>query len=142
MKFTRKRVLDNKGTAAVEFALVLPLLIVLVFGIIEFSLLLYNKQMITNASREGARAGIVWLPGGVVSDDDIKGVVTTYCENNLVTFGSMKTPDISIEGTRSSPGGTCIVKVTYNYDFLVLPNFIPGLSRVTTLNAVTVMRQE
>ena len=47
----------NNGASAVEFAVVLPLL-VLPFGIIEFSLALYDKAMITNASREGARAGI------------------------------------------------------------------------------------
>jgi Flp pilus assembly protein TadG len=48
-----------RGASAVEFAIILPILILLVFGIIEFSLALYDKAMITNASREGARAGIV-----------------------------------------------------------------------------------
>lgn len=43
---------SQKGASAVEFALVLPLLMLILFGIIEFSLLMYNKAMITNASRE------------------------------------------------------------------------------------------
>jgi Flp pilus assembly protein TadG len=55
----KMRLKSQKGVAAVEFALVLPLLVLLIFGIIEFSLLMFNKQVITNASREGARAGIV-----------------------------------------------------------------------------------
>ncbi|MGD8892889.1 MAG: pilus assembly protein, partial [Desulfobacterales bacterium] len=50
---------DQNGATVVEFAIILPLLIVFLFGIIEFGLLLYNKQVITNASREGARAGLV-----------------------------------------------------------------------------------
>ena len=50
---------SQKGASLVEFALVLPLLMLILWGIIEFGLLLYNKQVITNASREGARAGIV-----------------------------------------------------------------------------------
>jgi hypothetical protein len=50
--------LGQKGAAAVEFAVVLPLLVLLLFGSIEFGLLLYNQEVITNASREGARAGI------------------------------------------------------------------------------------
>jgi Flp pilus assembly protein TadG len=45
---------DQNGGAVVEFAIILPLLIALLFGIVEFGLLLYNKQIITNASREGA----------------------------------------------------------------------------------------
>ena len=50
----------QEGASAVEFAIILPLLLILVFGIIEFSILFYDKAMITNASREGARVGIVY----------------------------------------------------------------------------------
>ena len=50
---------SQRGASAVEFALILPLLIVLTFGIIEFGLLMYNQQVLTNAAREGARYGIV-----------------------------------------------------------------------------------
>ena len=55
----RSKSSSQKGASAVEFALVLPLLMLITFGIIEFGMLMYNKQVITNASREGARAGIV-----------------------------------------------------------------------------------
>ena len=55
----RIRINDQKGAVAVEFAFVLPLLVVLLVGIMEFGLILYNQQVITNACREGARAGIV-----------------------------------------------------------------------------------
>ena len=48
---------NQNGAALVEFAIVLPVLLMLIFEMIEFSLLLYDKAMITNASREGARAG-------------------------------------------------------------------------------------
>jgi Flp pilus assembly protein TadG len=51
---TKMMIRDQNGGAAVEFAIILPLLIALLFGIVEFGLLLYNKQIITNASREGA----------------------------------------------------------------------------------------
>jgi hypothetical protein len=46
------------GTAAVEFALVLPVLLLLLFGIVEMSLLQYDLLVIANASREAARFGI------------------------------------------------------------------------------------
>ena len=50
---------SQKGAAMVEFALILIPLLLITFGIIEFGLLMYNQQVLTNASREGARAGIV-----------------------------------------------------------------------------------
>ncbi|MCK5219206.1 pilus assembly protein, partial [bacterium] len=46
---------NQRGAAAVEFAIVLPLLALILFGTIDFALLFYNKQVLTNASREGAR---------------------------------------------------------------------------------------
>ena len=49
----------RRGAVAIETALMFPLLVLLIFGMIEFGLLLYNRQVLTNASREGARFGIV-----------------------------------------------------------------------------------
>ena len=46
---------NQNGAALVEFAIVLPLLLILIFGIIEFGVMFYDKAMITNATREGAR---------------------------------------------------------------------------------------
>ena len=140
--------IGQKGAAAVEFAIILPLLVTLVFGIIEFSTLFYNKAMITNASREGARAGIVFA-NPRMSDEGIRTVVKTYCSNNLITFGDgagapLDDDDIDIsppEGSRNA-GDSLSVTVRYHYDFLVLPNFISSLLGGLNLSAVTVMRME
>ena len=43
------------AVAAVEFALVLPVLLLILFGIINFGTLMYDQAVITNAAREGAR---------------------------------------------------------------------------------------
>ncbi len=51
----RKRPVDD-GNAAVEFALVLPFLLVLLMGMVEFGRVLYNQQVITNAVRDASRA--------------------------------------------------------------------------------------
>jgi len=59
-----KRLKLQTGANLVEFALVTPLLLMIVFGIADMSLALYDKAVITNASREGARAGMVFkVPG-------------------------------------------------------------------------------
>lgn len=138
-----KEIKNQNGAAAVEFAIVFPILLVLVFGIIEFSIMLYNKAMITNASREGARTGIVFaIPR--VSDTDITSVINTYCSNSLITFGDQNTPVVAISrsGTGSEAGDILTVSVSYHYDYLVLPNLIESLISGMDLTATTVMRME
>ena len=51
---------SNRGQAIIEFAFVLPLLCIMILGIIEFGVLFYDKAVVTNASREGARAAIAF----------------------------------------------------------------------------------
>ncbi|MFQ5894108.1 MAG: TadE/TadG family type IV pilus assembly protein, partial [Nitrospinota bacterium] len=52
----RREGLADRGNAAVELALVLPLLLATVMGIIEFGRVLYYQQVLTNAARESSRA--------------------------------------------------------------------------------------
>ena len=54
----KNKTLSQSGASAIEFALLLPVLLLFLFGIIEVSILFYNKAMITNASREGARVPV------------------------------------------------------------------------------------
>ena len=129
-----------------EFAIVLPLLIILLFGIIEFALILYDKAVITNASREGARAGIVSKTNRL-SDSDITTIVNGYCQNYLISFGTSNTAvgitwlDNDANSSKSF-GDELSVSVSYPYSFLVLPNFLTGLTGSLVLTAVTVMRYE
>ena len=59
---------SRRGQEVVEMALVLPLLLILVFGMVDFGLLVYDKAIVTNAAREGARAGVVFAPDpGVIA---------------------------------------------------------------------------
>lgn len=50
---------DQRGAALVEFALVLPILLILVFGIIDFGFLFNAQVSLTQATREGVRAGAI-----------------------------------------------------------------------------------
>lgn len=140
----------EKGAAVVEFALILPLLLLLVFGIIEFGLLLYNKAMLTNASREGARAGIVYSADPVtgldrLSKTEITQVVNNYCQNYLITFGT--TPNLTVttnpDPTETVPSGQSLtVNVSYHYNFLLVPAVITNLTGGLDLIASTSMREE
>ncbi len=133
----------QSGQSIVEFAFVLPLLLLVVFGIIEFGLVLFNKAVITNASREGARAGIV-SQNPRVTDVEITNIVNTYCAGHLVTFS----PNAPVATISRGPGASpytitdhITVMVDYDYGWLVIPNFT-GLPNPVRLRATTVMRFE
>lgn len=161
--------MSQRGGVLVEFALILPLLLLLFFGIIEFSLLMYNKQVITNASREGARYGIVVMAGGARhSITEVQTIVQEWSGQRLITFGSdtLENSDITVTACNkedddcsnsanwtsanavNAPFGYQLkVNMTYDYDFLFVPN-IPligaenNLPSLITLDAETVMNYE
>jgi len=130
------------GQSVIEFALVLPLLLIILLGTIEFALCLYDKAVITNASREGARHGII-SQDPRVTDAEIMAVVNNYCSTHLVTF-STNSPITTITRPGSGPytyTDELTVNVTYNYGWLVMPGFI-GVPDPLALSATTVMRFE
>lgn len=133
---------SQKGAALVEFAIVLPLLLALVFGIIEFGFLFYNKAMITNASREGARVGILYDFPNRTPASAITSQVNSYCGGRLITFGGATIPTIDPVTPCANAGDPLTVTVNFSYQFLVLPNFVSGLTGPLNLQATTTMRCE
>ncbi len=139
---TKTIIKGQNGGAIVEFAIILPILISLLFGIVEFGLLLYDQQIITNASREGARAGVViGLDRSTSEEQDIsKSVAATYCSDYLITFSDNANPlTITATSTGTHFEDELTVTVTYLYDFLVLKSF--GLGPIS-LTERTTMRLE
>ncbi len=129
------------GASAVEFAIILPILVLLIFGIIEFSVALYDKAMITNASREGARAGIIYrVPS--VTDGEITNVVNSYLGSSLITFGAPVAANTTVTRIGYNPGDELKVTVNYNYTFLIIPSFVTSLGGGINMAAETVMRME
>ena len=124
--------IDQKGAAAVEFAIILPLLMLLVFGIIDTGLLLYNQQIITNASREGARAGIARSP------ISIETVVENYCSSRLFPAGTLPSNVIVSGGGNFQNDLTVTVTLEHNFMFAG----IVGLSPTITMTGQTVMKME
>ena len=103
----------ERGAAAVEFAIVLPLLIILVFGIIEFSIAYNHKQGLHAAAREGAR--LAALPQSTQSDvtdrvrDALSGVLNTT-EINAATI--TVTPNKTHPCDGAAPGTHVVVTVS------------------------------
>ncbi len=139
----------ERGAAAVEFALILPVLLLMLFLIIEFSIILYDKAVITNASREGARSGIVYSAPPRVSVRTITATVDNYCATNLISFGSSTTVTAVPNGACVNSGDLLMVDVTYTYSFFAVPNILKfasgggrSIDSGITLTGNTVMRCE
>ncbi len=133
------RRLNERGAVAAEFALLLPVILLILFGTIEFGMIMYSREVITNASREGARAGIVQ-----VSPKPTAGAITTIATTYLTGTG-IKPADVTI--TVTGAGGvnpaTLTVQATYRYPWLIpyIPTVL-GLPRPLPLTGQTIMRHE
>lgn len=125
MDFIKKE--KQKGVAAVEFAIVLPLLLFLFIGITEFGIAYYNKQVLTNASREGARAGTF----NDKYPSEIQQIAYNYANDRIITFGpnSFSTNSIIIGRDNSdnydcdASSDYCRVGVEFSYSYLILQGF-------------------
>jgi len=119
----------------VEFALVAPLFFLLVFGMIEFGRLVMVQQILTNASREGARMGV--LDGASASD--VTSAVNTYLSNSTIT-GATVTIDPA-DPNSAGYGAPITVSVTIPFDqvsWMPSPMFLQG----RVMQASAVMRRE
>jgi Flp pilus assembly protein TadG len=128
----------EKGVAALEFAFALPILMVVLFAIIEFGMAFYRQQVLTSAVREAARWGIVAVDPPR-SDSQIQGKITEYLGNMGWDTGKAS-PSVS------STADTLQVEVTYPASFTVLHNLgkMVGLTidAQMPLNARIVMERE
>jgi Flp pilus assembly protein TadG len=140
---------NQSGAAAVEMAIIAPVLILLAVGSFEFGLLLYNKQVITNAGREAARAGIVREGSNFLEDSDLKAIVINYCDDRLIDFGGNKTPaeedivlDPSTKSARAAAdfGDDFSVKITYGHK-LAVPSLF-RLNSTISISAFALMKME
>lgn len=138
----RKSQKKQKGVAAVEFAIILPVLLLILFGIVELSLALYDKAVITNASREAARFGIV-LRSPKPTEDEIIAVAQNYAKNYLITFGTKNDPVVDVvSGLGGTFGQPLTVNVTYKYDGLGLGKMLSAVVGQITIGATTTMNNE
>jgi Flp pilus assembly protein TadG len=126
---------SRRGASVVEFAIVAPLFFLLVFGMIEFGRMVMVQQVLTNASREGARRAV--LSG--VSDADVETTVEDYLANASISGAT-----VTIATQAPTPPDTAearVVTVTIPFSqvsWLPTPIFLGS----NTLSASTTMRRE
>jgi Flp pilus assembly protein TadG len=130
------------GQSLAEFALVLPILLALVIGIFEFGRAWNVYQVLTNATREGARLAIV---PSTQSEDDVHERIQDYLRRTALDTDS---GTITVEGFHSGAGLPVSVQVEYPYEFQFLGPIVAFLGEGSgtpgsiILSATAVMRNE
>jgi len=134
----------ERGAQIIEAALVLPLLLLVVLGILDFGVLFWRFESVTNAAREGARVAI--LSGYTATD--VEDRVEQYLDDAGLSGTTAVTTVVAPVGV--PVGGACITltgaTVSYPHDFFLvgaLVGYFGGTSLTSTsLNATSMMRYE
>lgn len=122
---------SESGVAAVEMAIILPVLFLILFGIINFGTVFYNYIVITNAAREGARWGSIHLaqsevtnPPSICSTSSLTStapldktcvVTNQHADNLLISYGSSAKPKTTATLDTSGEFPLLSVAITYDY---------------------------
>ena len=147
----RTRWKSERGAELIEFALVLPLLLLVVLGIVDFGFLFQRMEVVTNAAREGARMAV--LPS--YTQADVCSRVMSYLQNGgLATTGSCPTPtnptitynspySITVPSGTPLSGKRVVVEYNHQYVFIgpVMQLFGGNLASVP-VRGVAIMRDE
>lgn len=126
----------QRGAAAVEFALVLPFLLMMVLGTIDWGWYFFVREVVTNAAREGARAGAVATAANPTqAAEDI-------ARNFITNFGLTGTPTVAANLSSPIIGATAVttMSVTVTYPVGSLTGFT-SLSQYASLVPANVQAQ-
>ena len=130
---------NDRGAVATEFALLLPVFLTLLIGIIEFGMIMYGREIVTNATREGARAGITQGPPKLST-----GAITTISNNYLVNTG-VNPANVTFTAVGAGGAAPATLTVTAQYQYFFLIPYIPAMTGIPNpmiINTQTVMRHE
>jgi Flp pilus assembly protein TadG len=139
MPFSRPR--EDRGASAVEFALVVPLLLAVLFSIIDLGFAINRYTVLNNATREGVRAASLSASKSEV--DKVVNDALSDLQGQVTVTVSCKTP---LGGTCGSwdanhtTGGVAVVTTTYQHAWLTPMG--KALSSSLTLTKTSQMRIE
>jgi Flp pilus assembly protein TadG len=136
---------SERGAELIEFALVAPLLLFIIMGVVDFGFMFQRYEVVTNAAREGARIAV--LPGYV--DADVEARVRSYLTEggvaNTTSNSSVTTTDVPIAAGAGPAMQGKRVQVNYASQYLFvgpLAGWFGGTFTSANLSAVAVMRDE
>lgn len=140
------------GQSIAEFALVVPILLLLVFGIVEFGLIVKSWQVVTDAAREGARVAVVGTTPAIAADSTKATTAVRNALNRGGLKGSSATVTLQAFGTGTTGGAwtgaargdTARVSITYPHTMIMFGPLIKSMTGYSTLSIRTsiAMRKE
>ncbi len=132
---------QESGTTMLETAIVLPVLLVMLFGIIESGILFGRFLTVTNAAREGARIAIVFQPtcDATQVENSVRATVKAYTSSAGITTND---GEVSILGACTGPDNSATVTVNHAYNYRVLDALAPALSSPVNVSGSSTMRNE
>ena len=141
----RPRLRSERGAEILEFAIVTPLLCLVIAAMIDFGILFRNWEVVTNAAREGARVGMLPAYSCDGGSADVEGRVANY----LAGSGINDHYDVDLRVDSVTAGGhtfsACVVNVTLEQglpSLSVIGGALGGSFGSVTLGAGAVMRTE
>jgi Flp pilus assembly protein TadG len=131
----------ESGMAMVEAVIVLPILLMVLFAIIEFGIVFGRWQVLSNAAREGARRAVVYRPPATCSASAVEAEVDAAVASYAGTLGmSVSADDVTLTG--ACVVGPASVTVAHTHDFLFLHRFAPSVAASVRLVGRSTMRNE
>ena len=132
---SRNKHSQRRGAAAVEFAVIAPMMIMLTFGLVEVGRIMLVKQTAVHASREGARIAV----RPTADDNDVVQRVTEELNIMALSDAVIETEPASLAD--AAPGSTVTVRVRINLTDI---SWIPGVFdfAASEIIAETAMRRE
>jgi len=130
----------------VEFALVLPMFILLLFALVDFGRAFFTWQVVTNASREGARAGAVQSTAAAIDTKIYQSFCSAWPDPDSCALDPGRLI-INKSGVQQARGDQVTVALTYNFDYVtpigaILNLITGGTLAEPTISATTSMRLE
>jgi Flp pilus assembly protein TadG len=132
-----RRAAEDRGAVIVEFALIAPILILLVAGTIQFGIMYSQYQVLQGAAREGARCA------AVQATDFSSGCnVQTEVEDAALSYELSETPEQDIACTDTTRGQNVTVSWDQQIDTGVLGSLVPPLPDTITTSISGTFRCE
>ena len=126
---------QRRAAAVVEFAIVAPVFFLLVLGMVEYGRMVMVQQVITNASREGARQAV--LDGATSAE--VSALVNSYLASGAISGATVTVAPDPPTGAEFGDPVTVAVSIPFSQvSWLPSPMYLGG----KTLTASTVMRRE
>jgi Flp pilus assembly protein TadG len=151
----KRKIFSEQGSITVEFALLVPVFFLMIFGVVDFGHAWYMRHIMSNASREGARYGTRYAVdslGNRKLPSQLSPAIATYVKTtwgleNLLP--SDATPTVVPSGQAWTETNTSVlagedltITVTARKNWFIVGRLVPGMSNYLDLAVATTMKCE